>query len=372
MHTGLQWLRLAAVCAVAGCSGSGPRPDAPPRVALLTIDTWRLDHFSAAHTPALWALASEGERFSNAWTPIGLTSPSHATMFTGALPWEHGMEANNHHGYALPPSFRTVAEAHQERGWATAAFVSAYPAGPEGGLGQGFDTFDGPEEGERPGSVAVASAEAWLADHADEPAFLWVHLYEPHGPYEGDGPDDPSRYAQEVALADATLAPLLRTLRREGALIVVAGDHGEVLLEERCGRQHERSTHEAVLRVPLLRWRPESTPVVHTALVGLDAVPALLAGDPVASLPSRTAWVAESGICEAGCAPGCRPAGVRGRDRVVIDDGGRWVSRPGRGTTAVGTPKPEHKALLDGIPVVAPPTGDPDAASLEALGYRAP
>lgn len=358
-----------ALAAALGCTGT-PAPT-HETVALITIDTWRLDHFSAAHTPTLWALASEGERFDNAWSPIGLTSPAHATMLTGLQPWEHGMEANNHHGYRLPDAALSWPE-RAPAGTRTAAFVSAFPAGPDGGLGQGFAAFDGPETGERPGSVAVERALAWLP--ADAPAWLWVHLYEPHGPYEGEGPDDVARYAEEVRRADDLLAPLIAELRERGARIVVAADHGEVLLEERCGRQHERSTSAHVLRVPLFRWEPGRPAAARPDRVGLDVVPALLAGEEwgAGGLVGRAATLAESGLCEAGCAPGCSPAGVLGRDRVVIDDGGRWVDRPGRGVFVEGRPAAEHRALLDGMPAVPAPGAVVDTPELRALGYTGP
>lgn len=360
----------AALLGLLGLACTRAQPAAHPTVALITLDTWRRDHFSATHTPHLWALSQAGERFDDAWSPIGLTSPAHATMFTGALPWEHGMEANNHHGYRLAPEAETVAEAFASQGWATGAFVSAWPAGPAGGLDQGFDTFSGPDAGERAGTLAVAEALAWLPD--DAPAFVWVHLYEPHGPYEGTGASDPERYAQEVARADAAVAPLIDALVARQARVVVAADHGEVLLEERCGRQHERSTHDVVLRVPLMRWQPDGVPQVHDFRVGLDDVRALLEGRPADQLPRRAAWVAESGTCEAGCSPGCRPEGLLGRDRVVIDAGGRWVKRPGRGVFSEGAPRAEARALLDAIPPMTVPTDAADPGSLEALGYRAP
>lgn len=365
------WLHGAAGgVALVACSPAHPPVPSPPRVALITLDTWRLDHFSPVHTPNLWALSEQGERFDNAWSPIGLTSPSHASMFTGKLPWEHGMEANNHHGSVLNAGEETVAEAFAARGWKTGAFVSAFPAGPEGGLNQGFGVFSGPPAGERPGDVAVQQALDWL--EGDQAAFVWVHLYEPHGPYVGSGPDDPSRYAEEVHRADGMLKPLLDHLVRAGARIVVAGDHGEVLLEERCGRQHERSTHEVVLRVPLFVWAPDELPRVHQRLTGLTDVRALLEGTAAEALPEHPVWIAESGSCEPGCAPGCRPEGVVGRDRVVIDSGGRWVRRPGRGTFAEGEPASENRALLDAVPPMTKPAGDADRSALEALGYQAP
>ena len=117
MLTVRHWLpALGLIGPLVGCAERPEEVEAAtssagsPRVALLTIDTWRADHFSAEHTPNLWALAEQGQRFTNAWSPIGLTSPAHATMFTGVPPWEHGMEANNHHGYRLPADAQTVAE----------------------------------------------------------------------------------------------------------------------------------------------------------------------------------------------------------------------------------------------------------------------
>ena len=216
-----------------GCSGSAPLKGAqgPPVVALVTIDTWRLDHFRADLTPRIWTLAKGGERYTQAWSPIGLTSPAHATMLTGKQPWEHGMEANNHHGFRLPAEVPRVLDHPEFDGIAKGAFVSAWPAGPAGGLDRGFDVFDGPESGERPGKVTVDRALEWLP--TDAPAFIWVHVYEPHGPYEGLGATDAERYAEEVRKADKLLTPLLDALEARGSLIVVAADHGEVLLEEK-------------------------------------------------------------------------------------------------------------------------------------------
>ena len=353
---------------LAGCRAEAP--PAPALRALLTVDTWRLDHFSPTHTPALWAFAAGGQRFTNAWTPIGLTTPAHATMLTGRPPWETGVEGNNHHGYSLPEGIPTLPERYP--GAPSAAFVSAFPAGPEGGLGRGWQRFDGPAEGERPGEEAVRMALDWLP--AEGPGTLWVHLYEPHGPYVGAAATDPERYAEEVARADAALAPLLAALAARGALVVLAADHGEVLLEERCGRQHERSTHPAVLRVPLVRVGPGVPAEERPERVGLDLVPALLDGGAWGRGPlvGRAVTLAESGLCEAGCAPGCTPPGLLGRDRVAIDDGGRWVDRPGRGRFAEGAPGPDAAAAIGGFPPRRAPENAAVEAGMEALGYREP
>jgi len=335
-----------------------------PLVALVTIDTWRFDHFGADLTPNLWAMAAEGERFERAYSPMGLTTPAHATMLTGMPPWEHGMEANNHHGYTLKPEVKVLPEMFD--GWASAAFVSAYPAGPEGGMRRGWDVFDGPESGERAGSIAVSRAIEWIPN--DKPALLWVHVYEPHGPYEGEGGDERTRYGEEVHRVDEMLAPLLTKLRDRGATIVVTSDHGEVLDEERCSYQHERSISDHVLRVPMFRWSPEIKSTVNKAWVGLSDVPALLRGE---SPSSRSHWIAQSGMCEGDCAPGCSPVGIEGRDTVVADDQGRWINRPGRGVFRVGTPAESlRKPLLD-VPSVKPPSSTATDHA-RSLGYISP
>ena len=335
-----------------------------PMVALITIDTWRYDHFSAEHTPNLWALASQGERFDQAYSPMGLTTPAHASMLTGLATWEHGVEANNHHGYVLREDIPVLPQMFP--GWASGAFVSAYPAGPEGGLRRGWDVFDGPESGERAGTVAISRAIDWLP--SDQPALLWVHLYEPHGPYVGRGADERSRYAEEVRLSDTMLGPLLKVLQKRGATIVVTSDHGEVLDEERCSYQHERSISDHVLRVPMFRWSPNITASVNTTMVGLSDVPALLRGE---APDVRQLWVAQSGMCESDCAPGCTPAGIHGRDTLVISESGSWVQRPGRGVFSRGTPPPEARTRLAEVPKVREPENAANDRA-RSLGYIDP
>ncbi len=346
----------------AGSSTTSSDVEALPEVvALITVDTWRLDHFGPDQTPVMWQLAEQGERYTDAWSPIGLTTPAHATMLTGLLPWEHGVEGNNHHGYVLGKDVVTLPEQYQ--GWASGAFVSAYPAGPKGGLARGWEVFDGPEAGERAGAQTVARALDWLP--VDRPALLWVHVYEPHGPYIGTGATERERYAEEVRRVDSTLAPLLEVLQRRNALIVLTSDHGEVLDEERCSYQHERTVSPHVLRVPLVRMGPGIQPAVIDRRIGLNDVPTLLkSGVP----PARDVWVAESGMCEADCAPGCAPTGLGGRDRVAFDSGGAWIDRPGVGRMSRGTPMATTATALEAVPPWKPPAG-PRTEGARTLGY---
>lgn len=361
-----------------------------PGVLLVTIDTWRADHLDPTLTPAVNELAQRGARFTNAWSPIGLTTAAHASLLTGLLPPRTGLRGNNHHGYALPQSITTLAEVYAAAGWDTAAFVSAWPAGPVGNTNQGFASFDAPSDGERPGNVAVDKATLWLQER-QQPWFLWVHVYEPHGPYVpsaedlaavGGGEGDAARYRGEVHAADRIVGPLLKLAYGAGATVVVAGDHGEVLGEESCGFQHDRSASPSVLHVPIVLAGPGVAPALIEQQVGLiDVAPTLLRlsglnpppdldGHDLLTGPAREVWVGESGLCDPRCALGCSPAGFLGKDRVVYGAvSGSLIDRPGRGL--IGDAALAH--YLDAYP---PPTDEPVGEkvleAVRSLGYIAP
>jgi arylsulfatase A-like enzyme len=242
-------LVLAAALAAASCGGHKPaaRLDS---LLLITIDTLRADHVSCygpspARTPSLDALASRGALVRNAWATVPLTTPSHASILTGLYPPAHGVRYNSR--FRLQDSAETLAERLRAAGRRTAAFVASYTTSRTFGLAQGFETFDdemgyaadGSERQQRPANEVIDRAAAWLSSHADRPFFLWVHLYDPHAPYEppaefaaqhpGDG------YSGEVAFADAQVGRLLETLERAGAgprtVVAALADHGEGLGE---------------------------------------------------------------------------------------------------------------------------------------------
>jgi arylsulfatase A-like enzyme len=355
-------------------------------VVLVTVDTWRADHLSEALTPGFWALAKEGAHFTNAWSPIGLTSAAHASLFTGLLPPGHKVRGNNHHGYELADSFTTLAESFSAKGWDTAAFTTGWPAGPEGGLGQGFDVFSGPTSGERPTSEALAEAQVWQKDR-ERPWLLWLHAYEPHGPYTppqgdldgvGGGSGERTAYAAEVRSVDRLLGPWLAELHQAAHTVVLTSDHGEVLDEEPCHWQHERSSSEHVLRIPLVLAGPTVPTGLRQDIAGLhDLFPTLhaLAGlqDPggheaknlLAGETGRAVWVGESGFCEADCSPGCAPAGFLGKDRVVYARESRLVDRPGAGRQG----DERLASHLKGYDLPKLPSQPSNPAPVTGLGY---
>ncbi|HEV2856079.1 MAG TPA: sulfatase-like hydrolase/transferase [Thermoanaerobaculia bacterium] len=311
---------LALLALAAGCQGretsSTSSTVAPSRegadVVLVTIDTLRADAVGFAgnprvETPTLDRLAAAGKVFDGAHAHNVVTLPSHANILTGLYPYQHGVRDNS--GFALPARVPTLATLLKKAGYATGAFVAAYPLDSRFGLNQGFDVYDdsfprgsNPDEfviAERRGDQVAAAARSWWDGQKGKRRFLWVHLYDPHAAYD---PPEPfaSRYQDnlylgEVAATDSFLAPLLGPFldgREPPALVVVTADHGESL-GEHGELTHGLFTYEPTLKVPLLVWGPGVKPERdHRAARHVDIVPTVLsflgletpAGLPGASL----------------------------------------------------------------------------------------
>lgn len=287
-------LALLAMVLLGTCRQREPRPVRD--VILITIDTLRADAAGFAgnarvKTPFLDGLASRGTVFTRAHAHNVVTLPSHANILTGLYPWQHGIRDNA--GFALDAKQATLASLLHDAGFATGAFVSAYPLDSRFGLTRGFDAYDD-QYGEsahaldfavqeRPGGVTLARAKAWWHAHAGKKRFLWVHLYEPHAPYV---PPPALReeyrdrlYLGEVAAADAMLADALAPLldAAPDTLVVVTGDHGESLGEH--GEQtHGLFAYESTLAVPLVVVDPSREHAVDNRWVGhIDIAPTILA-----------------------------------------------------------------------------------------------
>jgi choline-sulfatase len=270
-------------------------PRSAPNVLLVTIDTLRADHVGvygheAAVTPHLDALARRGTRFENVLAAVPLTGPSHATIFTGRYPPVHGVRDNVF--FPFDDRHPTLATVLEERGYRTAAFVGAYPVGSSFGFARGFDHFDEGyhetplhgEVAERPANEVVDAALAWLDEQADDPFFMWVHVYDPHAPYDPPEPwddrlEDP--YDGEIAFTDAQLGRLFDRLREKGleddTLVVLLSDHGESL------GQHNEASHailiyQATLRVPFILAGPgvPEGRTVQDRVGSIDVLPTVL------------------------------------------------------------------------------------------------
>jgi arylsulfatase A-like enzyme/Tfp pilus assembly protein PilF len=287
------------VCALVLASAPYSLAEHPPsNLVLITIDTLRADHVgcygaSSIQTPNVDGLARESARFAHAYTTVPVTLPAHAALLTGSFPLATGM--HDFSGNRLPSDVATLAQELQKKGYSTAAILGSAVLDSRFGLNRGFDTyfdhFNFPREEEvhldaieRRGDQVVDEALKWLSRNPKRPFFLWVHLYDPHAPYN---PPEPfaSRYRNqpydgEIAFADAQVGRLFTFLRQQGvfetSLVVLASDHGEGLGEH--GEQtHGFFIYDSTLHVPLIIKVPGAAPrVVEDEVSLVDVMPTVL------------------------------------------------------------------------------------------------
>jgi len=286
--------------------GVGPTGERP-NLILVTIDTLRPDHLGLAGyerptSPWLDSLASNGVVFTNAYAPMPCTAPAHATIMTGMYAFGHGVRRN---GWPLPGDVTTLAELLRSAGYSTGAAVGVAHLSSAFGWGRGFDWFHDQGHFDRffphsglilirmltrfmpwtfacEASEPVARAIGWIESEADEPFFIWLHLWDPHDPYlppeqyldrfdadsippeESGFPSDEMRmwrdgYDGEILYTDHELGKLWRALRRIGVhektVIAVVSDHGESL-GERSFRGHSILLYEEQIRVLFLLSAP--------------------------------------------------------------------------------------------------------------------
>lgn len=242
-------------------------PNADQNVLLITIDTLRADALGSyggqAATPNLDALASQGARFTFAHAHAVVTLPSHTSILTGRLPYEHGMRDNS--GFRVKDGTETLATRLKPLGFATGAFVGGFPLTKRFGLTPGFDVYDDQISEmksdvtftlpERRADEVVTRAVDWVRRTPGK-FFGWVHVFDTHSPY-APPPEFAGKYARpydgEVAWIDQALGPLLTqlgTLSRP-TTVIVTSDHGESL-GEHGEETHGMFAYEATLRVPLI------------------------------------------------------------------------------------------------------------------------
>jgi len=297
---------------------------AAPNLLLVTVDTLRPDRLSCyspdhVKTPAIDALAAGGALFERTYAHTPTTLPSHTSLFLGKTPAFHGVSENSK--ARVSAAFLTLAEHLKKQGFATGAFVGAFPLDSRFGLDQGFDVYDdsfpkGPAAmgfaSERTADAVVKAAVAWISARSG-PWFCWIHLWDPHAPYD---PPEPYRseyasdpYSGEAAFVDSQLAVLFEGLRKRDragrTVIVLTSDHGESL-GEHGELTHGYFAYDSTLHVPLIIAGPGVRPGRIAARVGhVDIFPTVCAllGAPV-------------------------PSGLHGRSLAPLMKGGRDTPRP--------------------------------------------
>jgi choline-sulfatase len=285
----MTWSRLVRAAALVGAlqglwlvAGCG-RASTPRNVLIVTLDTLRADRvgsygYKGAQTPGLDALSA------------------HASLFTGTWPTTHGVRDNT--GFYVDERVQLLAETLEGQGYRTGGFVGAFVLDARWGIAQGFDTYfdefdlsedvgPGLDAIQRRGSDVVDRALTWLAQPSEQPFFGWVHLYDPHTPYDAPA-EFASRfpatrdgaYDAEVAYTDAQVGRLLAALdaagRREDTLVVVLADHGEQLGEHR-EQSHGFFVYDASVQIPLIMAGPGIEPrVVPDQVRIVDVLPTVL------------------------------------------------------------------------------------------------
>lgn len=249
----------------------------PMNLLVITLDTTRADRigcygYMEALTPAIDSVASEGVLFERAYTPAPLTLPSHASLFTGLYPPEHGVITNGRARYSS--ANKTLADLLSESGYQTAAFVASFVLDARFGLDRGFQFYDDEIRDtshhddilhrERNGSAVVNSALVWLERRPPGPFLCWVHLYDPHAPYQLHSEQFSDRfegrpYDAEVAYLDRQIGKLLRYLKEtdqaSNTVVVIVGDHGEGL-GDHVEENHGYTLYNATQHVPLIIKNP--------------------------------------------------------------------------------------------------------------------
>ncbi|MGB0639138.1 MAG: sulfatase-like hydrolase/transferase [Myxococcota bacterium] len=287
-------LLLSFSCSSANESG--------PDILIVTWSSVRADHVGGSNTPVWNELASRSAVFTQTRTPSPITLPAHASIMTGQNPPVHG--ARNNRTWPLIESVPTLAERFKDAGWATGAFVSTSTLDSRNGIARGFNTYNDhirPSEsrgiGRRSGTDTVTQALEWLTyREPNQPLFLWVHLFDAHGPREESTNSAQSAYETAIAKADTNTGILLDALEARGSannsIIVIASDHGEGL-GEHGESSHGYFAYDSTVRVPMMLHIGEdagATPTNETTVSGstslIDIAPTLLSAAKLAPMKS--------------------------------------------------------------------------------------
>jgi arylsulfatase A-like enzyme len=194
-----------------------------PNILLIILDTVRsadlsLYGYHRATTPFLERFASRGVVFDHAFATAPWTLPSHASMFTGRLPHEHGADWR----VPLDGRYPVLAEALAARGYATAGFVgNTLYCAREKGLARGFTHYEdfllAPGELLRSNALLESAGDqkwlrrligtyqlparksadrvnaevlSWLGHRPDRPVFVFVNYFDAHDPLIPPAPFD--------------------------------------------------------------------------------------------------------------------------------------------------------------------------------------
>ncbi len=372
-------------------------------MVLVIIDTLRADAPSyTGHpretTPYLDHLALSSTWFDQAFASSSWTLPSVATLLTGLQPWQHRVvRTPGQESYGRLEGHQTLAQAFKERGYRTAAFVNNAYLAPEFGFQRGFDVYDyqGADPVEHRSAHATTEAAISWFERSDDPAFLLVHIMEPHLDYDTPAPfkgrftselphtlqvpltsalprslilrtmevAEEDRvflrhaYDEEVLTADDALGLFLEKLKTDSGWdemrLAITSDHGEEFWDH-GGFEHGHTLFSELTRVPLILKLPSVVPGRNTSLVEHQLLyEALLdgSGDLVSIARSGQHREGRVAISEA-TAYGNQLASIADRDlRLVVDLEGESMAlwrrdASGRETELIEDPNSEERSRV--------------------------
>ena len=323
-------------------SSAGSPAVRPRNVILIQADTLRRDHldvygYERETAPVLSRLASEGAIFRRTTAQATWTKVSTPSTLTSLHPLTHGVRD---FADRLPAAADTLAEQYRAAGYATLAYSSVPFTGQFSNLHQGF------EELHEVGSAAVTPESKtareyvdrlseWLGRHRDVPFFVFLHVFDPHDPFEPRDPYatiwadpahkpeheeqleevrehienpilaqfgmpdrraleaaeiDPENYVDydqdwydgSIRGMDVELGRLVERLRTLGidddTLVVFMSDHGEEFLDH-DRMFHGHTVYNELTQVPLIMRWPGGIPagvVVDENVQLIDIMPTLL------------------------------------------------------------------------------------------------
>jgi arylsulfatase A-like enzyme len=276
-----------------------------PNVILITMDTMRADHmgrygYKRPTSPRMDSFADSATFYSRSMATSPWTVPTHASLFTGRDPFQHGAHTLEAVGRTqsinlLWDGFVTLAEALEQEGFATAAFVANDGMlARRWKLDQGFQTYHIERALAEHLNVHVFS---WLdsAQQSGEPFFLFINYMDTHKVYNTKPRsgllDEPAirdggqlvdelyekvmpgvgpipwdlvqkvidQYDTAVANLDEQIGVLLDRLEQMGiydnTMIVLTSDHGEYFAEHYLV-EHSKDVYQEALWVPLIIKAP--------------------------------------------------------------------------------------------------------------------
>lgn len=305
-------LLIALGASACGTGGEDPGPAPRPNIVVYLVDTLRADHlgtygYERETDPQLARIAADGIVFENNYAPSSWTKASTTSVLTGLDPVQHQVRGRDE---VVPDDVALVSEHLQGLGYYTAAVVTNPFVGNHFGFKQGYDEFHSLGRVPAHESFEVVQ-EVYAGLPKDRPWLLYVHIIDPHGPYDPPGehwkaytdqkgpvvgPDDlaeddpPAKFERVQALYDAEilyqdgfLGRFADLLREDGTyddcMFWFTSDHGDEFREHgRTG--HGRQLFNEVVDVPLLLKLPGNrhagARVTHSTSL-IDVVPTILA-----------------------------------------------------------------------------------------------